>query len=46
MNGTDDPIRPAAGDPDGTGTGTGQGTFPRADSLASRAEEPAVAVNQ
>ena len=26
MNGTDDPIRPAAGDPDGTGTGTGQGT--------------------
>ena len=26
MNGTDDPIRPAAGDPDGTGNGTGQGT--------------------
>jgi hypothetical protein len=26
MNGTDDPIRPAAGDPDGTGNGAGQGT--------------------
>ena len=27
-------------------TGTGQGTIPRGDSLARRAEEPAVAVNQ
>ena len=26
MNGTDDPIRPAAGGPDGTGNGTGNGS--------------------
>ena len=36
MNGTDDPIRPAAGDPDGTGTGTGQGTRNGAGMMAAR----------
>ena len=36
MNGTDDPIRPAAGDPDGTGTGTGQGTGNGAGMMAAR----------
>ena len=36
MNGTDDPIRPAAGDPDGTGTGTGQGARNGAGMMAAR----------